>query len=261
MKKILPLLLVLTFACGGEKADQEKVSRNDTIRIGTEGAYPPFNYIDANGDLQGFEIDLARELCRAMQKKCEFVAQDWDGIIPALEAGKYDVIMAAMSITEERKKRVDFTNKYLNTPARFVARRGSSFEISTAGLKGKNTGAQRSTTHANYLQDVYGSVANVKLYDTQEAANLDLVNGRLDLLLSDSIPLYEWMKKKPGVDFEFVGPPINDPRWFGEGIGGAVRKGETELVRLFNEAIEEIRKDGSYTKINAKYFPFDVYGN
>ncbi|MGH2342420.1 ABC transporter substrate-binding protein [Segnochrobactraceae bacterium EtOH-i3] len=232
----------------------------ETVRIGTEGAYPPFNYFDADKNLQGFDIDIAKALCDKMKVECVFVAQDWDGIIPALQAKKYDAIIASMSITPEREKVVAFTDKYYFTPARFVtAKEGGVTDTSPAGLKGKTIGAQSSTVSANYLEDVYKD-STIKLYPTQEEAYADIVAGRLDTILADSTLLYEWLEKTPdGKGYMFVGEEIRDPKYFGDGIGIAVRKDDTGLKDKFNKAIVEIRADGTYQKINAKYFPFSIY--
>ncbi|MBW1697900.1 MAG: ABC transporter substrate-binding protein [Deltaproteobacteria bacterium] len=231
------------------------------VRIGTEGAYPPFNYIDKNGQLQGFDIDIAKALCKSMGVQCEFVIQDWDGIIPGLLAKKYDCIIASMSITEERKKKVDFTDKYYMTPARFVAKKGSGFKISKEGLKGKTVGVQRATVAENFLRDNFGDAVKIKSYATQDEANMDLASGRIDLVIADSVVLLGgFLQTDAGKNFEFVGPGFTDKRWFGEGIGIAVRKGEDELREMLNKAIKQIRADGTYQKINAKYFDFDVYG-
>ncbi len=230
------------------------------VKIGTEGAYPPFNSIDPNGELVGFDIDIAKALCKAAEFECEFVVQDWDGIIPALQAKKYDAIVASMSITEERKQVVDFTDKYYQTPAKMIARKGSTFEFTDAGLAGKKIGAQRATIHENFLRDNFPS-ADIRVYATQDEANADLVSGRLDLVLADSVALDEGFLKTPeGADFEFVSPDYTDPKWFGPGAGIAIRKGEQDLVDAFNKAIQQIRADGTYQAINAKYFDFDVYG-
>lgn len=233
-----------------------------TIRIGTEGAYPPFNFLDSNKELQGFDIDIAKALCDKMKAKCEFVAQDWDGIIPALKAKKYDAIVASMSITEERKKQVDFTDKYYFTPARFVTKKTGGFaDVKPDALKGKTIGAQSSTIHANYLEDLYKPKGvTVKLYGTQDEANADLLAGRLDGILADSTVLYEWLEKGGGgACCQFVGPDIKDTKYFGEGAGIAVRKEDKDLKAQFNKAIAEILKDGTYEKINKKYFPFSIY--
>jgi len=257
MKRVyrLAAIAALVLAAGAAEAKEWT-----NVRIGTEGAYPPFNYLDSSNQLQGFDIEIAKALCDQMKVTCEFVAQDWDGIIPALLAGKYDAIVASMSITEERKQTVDFTDKYYNTPARFVAPKGSpNTNTSPEALAGKTLGAQSSTIHANYLQDVYKG-SDVKLYPTQDEANADLVAGRLDLVLADSVVLYEWMEKTDdGKCCEFVGDPIKDVKYFGEGVGVALRKDDPELKEMFNKAIAAIIADGTYKKINDKYFPFSVY--
>lgn len=232
-----------------------------TVRIATEGAYAPFNYKDSSGKLVGFEVDLAEALCKAADVKCQIVAQDWDGIIPGLLAKKYDAIMASMSITPERLKSIAFSARYYKTPARFVVKKGSGLEISKQGLKGKTVGVQRATIHANYIKDNYGGVARVKEYDTQENANLDLAAGRLDAILADSIVMLEGFLKTPeGKNFDYVGPELTDPKWFGDGVGVGIRKEDKDLVQRFNRAIQKVRADGTYKQINDKYFPFDVYG-
>ncbi|MCB4767941.1 ABC transporter substrate-binding protein [Ancylobacter sp. Lp-2] len=231
-----------------------------TVRIGTEGAYPPFNYVE-NNELKGFDIDIGKALCAKMKVECTFVAQDWDGIIPALQAGKYDAIVASMSITEERKKQIDFSKKYYKTPATFAVRKDSPVtETSPAALKGKVLGAQASTIHSNYLEDVYGKAgAEVKLYGKQDEANLDLANGRLDAILADKVVLMEWLATKDGACCKFTGAEYTDPKYFGDGVGVGIRKTDPELVAMFNKAIDEILADGTYKTINAKYFPFSVY--
>jgi len=232
------------------------------VRIGVEGAYPPFSSTTPDGQLVGFDIDIANALCAEMKVECTLVQQDWDGIIPALLARKYDAIIASMSITDERKQKVDFTNKYYQTPARFVAKKGAGIEVSKEGLKGKKVGVQRATIHDSFLTDNFGDTVEIVRYGTQDEANLDLVAGRVDLLLADSIALSDGLlKTDKGADFEFVGPPYADPKWFGEGAGIALRKGETELKAMFDQAIDAIRANGTYDQIARKYFDFDVYGS
>jgi lysine-arginine-ornithine-binding protein len=248
--------MAIVFAAGAADAQQMK-----KVRIGTEGAYAPFNFIDANKQLQGFDVEIAKAICAAAKFDCEFVVQDWDGIIPGLNAKKYDAIIASMSITDERKKVVDFTDRYYKTPARFVRKMGSKVEITDAGLKGKKVGVQRATIHENFLKDKYGKVVEVRSYATQDEANLDMAAGRIDLLLADSVVLSEGFLKTPdGKAFEFVGPDFTDKKWFGDGAGIALRKGDKELREAINKAIAQIRADGTYKKINDKYFAFDVYG-
>jgi len=230
------------------------------IRIGVEGAYPPFSSITDSGQLVGFDIDIALELCRTMGAECSLVPQDWDGIIPALLARKYDAIIASMSITEERKKRVAFTDKYYVEGARFVREKGSGIEISRAGLAGKSVAVQRATTYDNFISEEFGSDVQIKRYGTQDEAYLDLVAGRVDLLFGSTLAVADgFLSGEPGARFEFVGDSYSDPRYFGEGVGIAVRKSDTDLAEKFNAAIREIRANGRYQKINDKYFDFDVY--
>ncbi|WP_436637377.1 ABC transporter substrate-binding protein [Microbaculum sp. FT89] len=244
----------LAFAGGAAAKDWS------TVRIGTEGAYPPFNFYDTNNQLQGFDIEIAQAICDKMAVKCEFVAQDWDGIIPALLANKYDAIVASMSITEERKKQVDFTDKYYHTPARFIARKESAVtDTSAEALKGKALGAQSATIHANFLEGERAD-SDLKLYGTQDEANMDLANGRLDAVLADSVVLYEWLENtEEGKCCEFVGEPETDPAYFGSGAGIALRKEDQDLKKMMNEALAAIIADGTYEKINDKYFPFSIY--
>jgi lysine-arginine-ornithine-binding protein len=232
-----------------------------TVRIGTEGAYPPFNSIDSDGNLVGFDVDIAKALCDAAGLTCEFVVQDWDGRIPGLLAKKYDAIIASMSITEERKKKVDFTGKYYNTPAKFIAPVGKGYDVSPEGLDGLSVGVQRATTHENFLRDNFPGL-DIRVYATQDEANADLASGRVDLGHADSVALMDgFLNTDLGMGFEFVGPDYNVPEWHGVGAGIAVRKGEDELRMALDKAIDTIRANGTYEKINAKYFDFDVFGD
>ncbi len=258
MKKLVILIavLALVLAAGTVQAKDWK-----KIRIGVEGAYPPFSYVTPEGELAGFDIDIAKALGAAMGKEVDLVAQDWDGIIPALLAKKYDAIIASMSITEERKKKVAFSNKYYQTPAKFVCQKGAMPEFSEANIKGKKVGVQRATIHDNYLTDNYGQDVEVVRYGTQDEAYLDLVAGRVDMLLADSVALSDGFLQKPeGQDYQFIGPDLTDPKWFGNGAGIAIRKDDQDLVEMFNKAIAKIRADGTYKKIQDKYFDFNVYG-
>ena len=259
MKKILIAAAAIALICaaGSIQAKEWKV-----VRIGVEGAYPPFSYTTADGKLEGFDIDIAKALCKAMGVEIKLVPQDWDGIIPALMAKKYDAIIASMSITEERKKKVAFTNKYYQTPAKFICKKGMVKEFSPAVLKGKTVGVQRATIHDNYITDNYGKDVDIKRYTTQDEAYLDIAAGRVDFLLADSVALSDGFLKKPeGKDFEFVGPDLTDPKWFGQGSGIACRKQDKDLVEMFNKAIKQIRADGTYKAIQDKYFDFNVYGD
>ena len=253
--KSIAFAAVAAFALNVSQSDAA-----DKLRIGTEGAYPPFNLVDSNGELQGFDVDIAKALCAEMKVECTFVKQDWDGMIPALQKRKYDAIIASMSITEERKKRVDFSDKYYNTPAKFVAKKGSGIEVSASGLKGKRVGLQRGTTHQCYMEKIYPDVELV-LYGTQEEVFQDLAIGRIDAQFSDSIAADDgFLKTDAGKDFEFVGGDQHDDACHGPGAGMAVRKSDTDLRDQLNAAIKALRENGTYQKINAKYFDFDIFG-
>lgn len=236
------------------------VAAQEVVRLGTTPeSYPPFTWVDAQGKLNGFEIELADALCAQMQVKCEWVLQSWDGIIPALQEKKFDAIIASMGITAERKQVVDFSDKYYDSPAIFIGPKSETIDISPEGLKGKTVGVQVSTIHANYIEAKYKGIVTIKTYDTQENANLDLIAGRVDLLLADSVALLDGFLKSPeGADFEAKGQPIRDPL-LGDGSGIAVRKGDP-LAAKFSEAIKAIRANGVYKTINDKYFTFDIYG-
>ena len=252
MFKTITLALALAVATGAAWAA-------DPLRIGVEGAYPPFSQKAADGTLSGFDIDIANAICAKLERECQLVEQDWDGMIPALKANKFDAIVASMSITPERKQQVDFSQKYYQTPARFVAKKGSGLEITPEGLKGKRVGVQRGTIHQCYLDRKFKD-AEIVMYGTQEEVYQDLALGRLDAQLSDSIAADDgFLKKDEGKEFEFVGGDQVD-ECFGEGAGVAVRKEDTELRDQISGAIKAIREDGSYETINKKYFDYDIYG-
>ncbi|MEQ8401264.1 MAG: ABC transporter substrate-binding protein [Roseitalea porphyridii] len=254
-KTILAAATTLALSLGAAQAQDQM-----QIKIGTEGAYPPFNVLEADGSLTGFDIDIAKALCEEMNAECEFVTQDWDGIIPALVAGKFDAIIASMSITEERKQTVDFTNKYYNTPPAIAVPKDSDIEAATdEALAGKAIGAQSATTHSNYAEEKLSS-ADLRLYPTPDEYKLDLASGRIDAAIDDVVVLSEWLETEEGQCCKILDTLTPDPVINGPGAGIAVRKGEDELREAFNAAIEAIREDGTYQEINDKYFEFDVYG-
>lgn len=237
------------------------MAAGDKIVIGTEGAYPPFNNLESDGSLTGFDIDIAKALCEEMKAECTFVTQDWDGIIPALISKKFDAIIASMSITAERKEKVDFTNKYYNTPPAIVVPKDSPItEATEEALDGKTLGAQSATTHSNYAE-AHMKKSELKLYPTSEEYKLDIANGRIDGVIDDVVVLSEWLKTADGACCKLLGVLPIDPVINGEGAGIAVRKGDDALREKFNAAIDAIRKNGKYKEINDKYFPFDVYGS
>lgn len=231
------------------------------VRLASDFTYPPFNYMDTNGKPVGFDIEIADALCAEAQLKCTWVSQGWDSLIPSLLARKSDVIMASMRITEERKKRILFTNKYYQTPARFVAKAGSDIALTQSEMKGKVIGVQSGTIHDRYVTDKFGDVAEIKRYSGQDEVYIDMNNGRLDVTFGNSDQLaLAFLDKEIGQGFEFIGKPVTDKAYIGEGTALALRQQDKALAEKFNQAIDTIRKNGTYDKIAAKYFSFDIYG-
>jgi arginine/ornithine transport system substrate-binding protein len=254
MKRLITLLFCSLVVTGASAEDLKK------IRIGVEGAYPPFSQVGPDGKVQGFDIDIANALCQEMKAQCTMIQQDFDGMIPSLNAKKIDAIIASMSITEERKKSVEFSEKYYHTPARLVVKTGSSLIPTPDGLKGKRIGVQRTTTHDRFATATFNQSEIVR-YGKQDEAFLDLTSGRLDAVLCDTVNASSgFLKTAGGAGFSFAGPVYFDPKYFGYGSGVAVRKSDTALRDAFNAAIKAIRDNGTYKKINDKYFDFDVYG-
>lgn len=227
----------------------------ETLKMGIEAAYPPFNNKDASGQVVGFDKDIGDALCAKMKVECTVVTSDWDGIIPALNAKKFDFLISSLSITDERKQAVDFTDPYYSNKLQFIAPKDKTdFKTDKASLKGKIIGAQRATLAGTWLEDQLGDDITIKLYDTQENAYLDLTSGRLDAILADKYVNYEWLKSDAGKPYEFKGDPVEES----DKIGIAVRK-KDPLREKLNAALKEIVADGTYKKINDKYFPFSIY--
>jgi octopine/nopaline transport system substrate-binding protein len=266
-------LSILVAASGA--AAQEK-----TVKIATEGAYAPWNFTGAGGKLDGFEIDLANDLCKRMKVKCEIVAQDWDGIIPALQAKKYDVIMAGMSVTDERKKTIDFAGPYAASPNGFLVAKdsplakmpgtGQAFNLSTQAaatekaieaykplLKGKTIGVQTSTTHANFADKYLKDVAEIREYKTTEQHDLDLAAGRIDAVLADATALNGTLRKPEFKDYALVGPSITGGI-LGPGVGAGMRKDDADLKTMVNDAIDAAKADGTIKRLSEKWFKIDV---
>ena len=250
----------LAIAAGAAEAQDNK--EWTTVRIGVDATYPPFEFTGPDGKIQGFSIEVAEALCERMKVECEFINQDWEGIIPALQANRFDAIMSSMSITEERKQQVDFTGKYYNTPPALAVPKDSDIAgVTPEDLAGKAIGAQVSTTHANYVQEKYPD-SELRTYPSPDEYKLDLANGRIDAAMDDSVVLSDWLKTEEGAACcKLLGTVESDPVIHGEGAGIAIRKEDQALKEMFNKALDEIRADGTYQSINEKYFPFDVYGS
>ena len=262
MKMILLAGIALAFASGIAQAKEWK-----QIRLATEGAYPPFNETAPDGSVRGVDIDIGNAVCAEMKAKCSWVKQEWDGMIPALVARKFDAIIASMSITEERKKKVDFSDKYYTTPLALVAKEGSPLLPNAESLKGKKVGVQRGTIADNFATKFWEPKGvSVVRYAKQEEAYLDLGAGRMDAGFADMLEAEGGFINKPeGKGFAFVGDKVfgkaaEEKAVTGEGIGIAVRKKDAELKAAFNKAIAAIRANGTYDTIRAKYFKYDIYG-
>jgi len=234
------------------------VAAQEKLTVGTEGAYPPFNNLTAAGELVGFDIDIARALCARMAVECDFVAVDWDGLIPALQAGKIDVIAASLTITDERRKHVLFTRKYYATPLAIVARKEVAIATTDAtALAGRSLGVQGATWQADFAAGTFGKAgAFMKPYPSQTEAMIDLANGRLDAVLSDKIQLIDWMKTVGAGCCVMVG----DVAGTDAEAGIAVRLEDAALRDRLQRALDALRADGSYDEIRKRYFDFDIFG-
>lgn len=250
---VISALLLTACQKSDDKATHNAQTDNQTapavLKVGTEGAYKPFNYKNAQGELVGFDVDIAHALCEDMQVKCEIVAQDWEGIIPALNAKKFDAIIAGMSITPERQTQVDFTEPYFNNSLVFVAKKDSNFDPSDANqINGKNISAQRATISSQWLEQNYPN-AEDKLYDTLDNAFLDLGSGRVDAMIADKAPALAWLKSPEGANFSIKGQEID----INDKMAIAVRKNDVWLAKI-NTSLANLKANGTYDKISQKYF-------
>ncbi len=258
----------------------------DKVKIGTEGAYPPWNAKDSSGNLIGFEVDLAKELCAIMGHECTIVEQDWDGMIPALLMRKFDAIMAGMSITGERLKTINFSQGYADEVASLAVMKGSALEgmdtseginltkksgavkkdlkTLTSALAGKTVCVQTATIHQNFLESGDVGKVNVRTYKTQDEVNLDLAAGRCDAALAAAVAFTDYAEKS-GKPVVLVGPTFSGGA-FGNGVGVGIRKGDgstigkrdAQLLKDFNKAIDTARKKGIISKLAIKHFGFDA---
>jgi arginine/ornithine transport system substrate-binding protein len=232
------------------------------LKVAIDATYEPFTYKTPDGKPTGFDVDIAEAICAEIKRQCVYVEQVWDGMIPGLLAQKYDVIISSMSITEERLQQVDFSDKYYNTPSRIVVKADTAF-TDAASLKGKKLGVLKGSTQEKYaMGELSPAGVSVVPYEAQDQVYLDVKSGRLDGTVADSVEVTGGFLSKPeGQGYGFVGPVLNDPKYFGNGVGVAMRKGQDELKGQINEAIKAIRANGTYETISKKYFEFDVYGN
>jgi len=274
MKKLLLSLslIALLAACGKKEeaaapagpASAPVAAAPAELTVAIDPTYEPFTFKTADGQPTGFDVDIANALCEQIKRKCVFVEQVWDSMIPGLNAKKYDVIISSMSITDDRLKEVDFTDKYYNTPSRIVLKKGTKF-TDAASIKGKKIGVLKGSTQEKYaLGELKTAGVVVNSYEAQDQVYLDIKSGRLDGTVADYMEVTGGFLSKPeGAKYELVGPDLKDPKYFGYGAGIALRKGEDALKAELNGAIKAIRSAPTYKTINDKYFAkfnIDVYG-
>jgi arginine/ornithine transport system substrate-binding protein len=230
----------------------------ETLRLGVEAAYPPFSELAPDGTIKGFDIDIGMAVCERLKARCTLVQSEFDAMIPALAARKFDAIVASMSITSERSKAVRFSKVYYESAARFVLKASSPLVVSPDGLKGKTIGVQRNTIHEKFAVAQF-PLAKIVRYAKQDEVFLDLVAGRVDLSLADVIAIDQGFLKRPsGQGFELRGPVYNDPKWFGLGPGIAVRKADAALADRIDQALTAIVADGTYLRLASRYFAVDI---
>lgn len=229
------------------------------LRIASEGARPPFNYFDGANQLAGFEIDLTRELCRRMDAECSFVAQDWESLIGGLNAKQYDVIVAAMEITDDRLEKIVFSKPYAHSPSALIAQQSASLASADPNaLKGLQIGVEADSPQQAYVVDKYKN-SEIHRYATLEEAMLDLAEGRVDVVAEDKLVASEFLEnRKEGRCCRIVADLPQDPSYFGAGLGYGLRKSDSELKAALDKALDEVVADGTYDKIRVKYFAFDI---
>ena len=241
MKKIVLAALLAGISLSASAAD--------TIRFATEASYPPFEFVDANNKIMGFDVDLANALCKEMNATCTFTNQAFDSLIPSLKFRRFDAVMAGMDITPEREKQVLFSKPYYDNSALFITQKGKVADV--AGLKGKRVGVQNGTTHQKYLGDKHSDITTVP-YDSYQNAILDLKNGRIDAVFGDTAVVNEWLKQNQNLTA--LGEKVTDKAYFGTGLGIAVRQGNSALQQKFNAALDKVKADGTYKTIYSKWF-------
>lgn len=255
MRKILAIAAAAIGLAAGSAHAQE-------VKIGfSPEAYPPFWSQEASGEWGGWEVEIINAICAEQNLTCTLTPIPWDGLIPALTSKKIDAIMNSMSITDERKKTIDFSDKYYNTPTAVAGPKGEDFDATPEGLKGKIIGVQVSTVHATYAKKHFTEAAEIKEYQTQDEANQDLAAGRIDATQADSIALDEFIKSEAGqACCDMKGYVAPDIEVLGPGVGAGLRKDDAALKDKINAGIQGIRDNGTYAEITKKYFDFDVYG-
>jgi ABC-type amino acid transport substrate-binding protein len=228
------------------------------ITVATEGAYPPFNYLDRKGLPAGFEMDLAQEICERMKAECEFVADKWDNLVPGLLDKKYDIVMSSLEVNTDRRRRLGMSRRYYLSPGAFIAAKGQLFDGPPTLLRNKRLGVQKDSTHADWLDKSFRRSAQIKRYATVADALAALTKDEVDAVFGDKVQLWLWSKKPEGACCEVMGQDIKDTQTLGVGVSAGIRREDIKLRDAFNKALSDIIGDGTYKQINAKYFPFPL---
>jgi histidine transport system substrate-binding protein len=232
-----------------------------TVRIEVDASYPPFESKAPDGSIVGFDADLTRALCAKMNVKCVWVAQDLDGIIPALKARKFDAIISSLSVTDQRREQIDFSDKLFDAPARMIAKTGSPLRPTPESLKGRHVNVEQGSTQVPYSKAWWEPKGVVVVsYQNQDEVYADLASGRRDAALQDEVQADAGFLKTPrGEGFGWAGPQVRDPKTIGEGTAIGLRKGDAELKAKFDQALAEVHQDGTFNKLEKRYFDFDIY--
>ena len=226
------------------------------ITIATEGAFPPFNYLDRKGMPAGFEMELAQEACQRIKAECEFIALKWDQLIPGLIDKKFDIIMSSMEVTRERRQRMGLSRRYYLSPGAFIAAKGAPFDGPPSLLRNKRIGIQRDSMHADWADKSFRRSAQLRRYDSVAQALVALANDEVDAVFGDKAQLWLWSQKPEGKCCELVGQDIKDTQTLGVGVAAGLRKEDIKLREALNKAFGEMMTDGTYKKLSEKYFPF-----
>ena len=252
-KKFLGLALLAACATVAQAAD---------LKVAIDPTYEPFTYKTPDGKPTGFDVDVANAICAELKRNCVFVEQVWDSMLPGLQARKYDVIVSSLSITEERKRVIDFSDRYYKTPSAIVVKKGTPY-TGPASLKGKRIGVLKGSTQEKWaMGELKPAGVTVVPYEAQDQVYLDINAGRLDGTVADKVEVHGGFLRKPeGKDYGYVGHDQYETKYYGDGIGIGMRKGQKDLKEQINAAIKTIRSNGTYNTIAKKYFDFDPYGN
>jgi ABC-type amino acid transport substrate-binding protein len=228
------------------------------VTVATWGKYPPFNYLDRKGLPAGFEMDLAQEACERMKAECAFVAADWNDLIPGLIDKKFDIVMASLEVTPERRRRLGMSRRYYLSPGAFIAAKGAPYDGPPALLRNKRIGVQKDSMHADWVDKNFRRSAQIKRYPSVEDELQALAKGEVDAVFGDKAQLWLWSQKPEGQCCILMGQDIKDTRTLGIGVSAGIRREDVKLREAFNKAIGGMLSDGTYKKLNAKYFPFPL---